>query len=80
MVSNKAKIRYGKHYPRKDRRADYVGMKYKMFFHYSSGSSKSGSRAKYYRKQANQKLRRYKGDVGDHGWYKRFEEVWYNVF
>lgn len=80
MVYEKAKVRYKKFYPRKDRRVADLGMKYKMWFHYSSGSSKSGSRAKYYRKQANQKLRRYKGDVGDHGWYKRFEEVWYLVF
>ncbi len=80
MVSNKAKKLYGKYYPRKDKRVDDLGMRYKMWFHYSSGSSKSGSRTKYYRKQANQKLRRYKGDVGDHSWYKRFEEVWYNVF
>jgi len=50
-------------------------MKYKMWFHYGNGHN-----AKPYRKRANQKLRRYKGDVSDHGWYKKFEEVWYLVF
>lgn len=34
---------------------------------------------KYYRKEANIKLRRYKGDVGQYGWYKRFHEVSWNV-
>lgn len=75
MVYEKSKKLYGKCYTRKDRRVSKLGMRYKMWFHYGNGYN-----AKPFRKQANQKLRRYKGDVGDHGWYKRFEEVWYLVF
>ena len=75
MVHEKARLIYGRYYPRKDRRVKELGIRYKMWFYYSNGSE-----LKYYRKQANRKLRRYKGEVGDHGWYKRFEEVWYNVF
>lgn len=75
MVYNKARTLYGKHYPRKDRRVDDLGLKYKAWFHYGNGYN-----AKPFRKQANQALRRYKGDVGDHGWYKRFYEVWYLVY
>lgn len=75
MVYKKAQKLYGKCYPRKDYRASELGLKYKMWFHYSNGHN-----AKKYRKRANQKLRRYKGDVGNNGWYKRFEEVWYLVF
>lgn len=75
MIYTKAKKLYGKYYPRKDRRVDELGMKYKMWFYYTNNR-----RAKYERKRANQKLRRYKGDVSDHGWYKRFDEVWWNVF
>jgi len=75
MVYEKAKVHYNKYYPRKDRRVDLLGMRYKMYFHYTNNRL-----LKYYRRHANRKLRRHQGDVGDHGWYKRFEEVWYNVY
>ena len=41
-----------------------------------------GSRAhlKPLRKVGNQKLRRYKGDVADFGWYKKFYDVWWTAF
>jgi len=75
MVYEKAKFLYRRYYPRKDYRVNELGIKYKTWFHYGNGYN-----AKIYRKQANQKLRRYKGEVSDHGWYKKFEEVWYLVF
>lgn len=75
MVYKKAVKLYGRYYPRKDRRVNELGLKYKMWFHYTNYRG-----AKYYRKQANQKLRRHKGEVSNHGWYKKFEEVWYLVF
>ena len=75
MIHTKAKKVYGRYYPRKDRRVDELGLKYKTYFHYTNYRA-----LKRVRKQANQKLRRYKGDVSDHGWYKRFDEVWWVVF
>lgn len=75
MVYEKAKSRYGKCYTRKDYRVNELGLKYKTWFHYGNGYN-----AKPFRKQANQALRRYKGDVNDHGWYKKFHEVWYLVW
>lgn len=70
MLSNKAIVHYKKYYTRKDRRANAVGMKYKSYFHYNRRS-----RLKPIRQDANQSLRRYKGDVSDHGWYKKYYDV-----
>ena len=75
MVYTKAQKLYSRYYPRKDRRVSELGIRYKTWFHYGNGHN-----AKPYRKLASQKLRRYKGDVTDNGWYKKFEDVWYNVF
>lgn len=75
MVYEKAKTEYGRHYPRKDRRVADWGITYKTWFHYDNGYN-----AKIFRKIANRKLRRYKGDVSNNGWYKKFEDVWWNLF
>lgn len=51
----------------------------KDYYHTTKGHFMSYYRKKYYRKDANIKLRRFKGEVGQHGWYKRFCEVMWNV-
>lgn len=75
MVYEKQKKLYGKYYTRKDKRVSTLGMRYKMWFHY-----RSKSLLKPIRKDANIKLRRYKGDVSNHGWYKKYHDVMWIAF
>lgn len=67
MVYIKAKKVWNSYLTRKD------------YYHTSSGYFMSYYRKKDWRKIANVAIRRYKGDVGQNGWYKRKEEVMYNV-
>ena len=75
MIYTKAQKLYDKYYPRKDRRVNSLGIKYKTWFHYGNGYN-----VKIFRKESNRRLRRFKGDVSDHCWYKRFDEVWYLLY
>ena len=68
MVYDQAKKRWNRYYTRKDWR-------------HTDGTRYWGkSVLKNQRKEANGKLRRFKGDVQNGGWYKRCEEVWWVVF
>lgn len=51
----------------------------KDYYHTSSGHFMSYYPKKKYRKTANIKLRRWKGDIGQNSWYKRFAEVMWAV-
>lgn len=75
MVYKKEKKLYGKYYPRKDKRVDTLGIRYKTWFHYNSKSL-----LKPVRKEANRSLRRYKGDVSNGGWYKKYYDVMWKAF
>lgn len=78
MNYNKAKYKYGKFYTRKCRKSDRIvggELGYAADFHFRSRSI-----LKDIRKVANQNLRRYKGEVGDYGWYKKFYDVWWIAF
>lgn len=67
MIYTKARLVWRSYLTRKDR------------YHTTDGYFMSYYRKKPYRKQANINLRRYKGDVGQNGWYKKKEQVMWNV-
>jgi hypothetical protein len=69
MVYTKANKVYNKYYTRKDRRS--LG---------DTNHYIKTRRLWQYRKFANQKLRRHKGDVANHGWYKKFDDVQWNAW
>jgi len=75
MVYEKAKLLHRRYYTRKDKRPDSLGLRYKTWFHYHSKSL-----LKPIRKVANRSLRRYKGDVSNHGWYKKYYDVMWTAF
>ncbi len=76
MNTEKSIKHYYKHLTRKDRVAKT------MTEGYTRALSREYSRSivKGVRKEANRKLRRYKGEVTNYGWYKRFADVWNTVF
>jgi len=51
----------------------------KDYYHTRNGYFLAHYRKKKIRKVANQSLRRYKGEVGNNGWYKRFYDVQWTV-
>jgi hypothetical protein len=67
MIYTKAKLVWREYKTRKDR------------YHTTNGNFMSYYRKKSYRKDANIRIRRHKGDVGQNGWYKRKEEVMWKV-
>lgn len=46
---------------------------------YRSNSHRGVSNSKYYKKQANRKVRRYKGELPNGGYYKKIAEYWWNI-
>jgi len=77
MIYTKATVLWGHTiYTRKDRRAHKIDVHgYAAHFHYNRRA-----RLKPIRKDANRSLRRYKGDVSDHGWYKKYSDVMWTAF